>query len=391
MSALAIADGFALLRPLWLVPAAVLAALAVLLHRPPVRDGWRRVLSPAVLGWFEGRDGEAGGSVRDPDGADRSSAGRRLPARIDLVLLAAALLAVALAAPATRQSDGDTWRHSTGWIVLADVSRSMTLDDTVPTRLSAMREVVLALSERAGARPLALALYAGDAFLAAPSAFDRRLVNEHAALLEYGVVPLDGSNLARALSLAESVAVDSGLVRARVFVLGDSGGTGKSGEAAARHLADAGHRVDVVLFGASAALASGEVAAGDATGGGGSGPVSAGTDTDATTALGDVDAAPDTPEPRLEGADVTTLTASATAGALSVDVAASARLASAGGGTLVRADAFGTVSLDALGLDAEADPADVAGLEAVLWENRSHWLLLALLPLLLVLFREERV
>ena len=54
-------------------------------------------------------------------------------------------------------------------------------------------------------------------------------------------------------------------------------------------------------------------------------------------------------------------------------------------------DAFGTVSLDALGLDAEADPADVAGLEAVLWENRSHWLMLALLPLLLVLFREKRV
>ena len=381
----------ALLRPAWLAVAVALAALAVAARarRPTGRDGWHRVMSPAVLAWLGGDT--ARGARRE-----------RLP------LVVAALVAVVLAAPATRRHDAESFRHSSGWIALVDVSRSMTLDDTLPTRLGAARETLLALSARAGARPIALILYAGDAFLVAPSTFERRLLEEQAALLEHGVVPLEGSNLARALSLASSVAVDGELLRARVFVLGDSGGSGKAAEAAARHLAEADHRVDVVLFGAEKSEAAGAVSdtdreaertgADDTDGTLGTGAATGKANTVSTEAAdaagsdgADAPPANDAnrrnPRAALESADATSSTAASTAGALAADVAATERLARAGGGELVRADALGRVELDALGLDRERGPADVAALRTVLWEDRSHWLLIALLPLALALFR----
>ena len=301
----------AVLRPLWLPVALALLVLAFALRRPRRADDWHRVLSPEVLAFL------GGSPPNDKPGT------RWAP---DPLLLAAALVALALAAPATRRSDAATWRHSSGWIAVVDVSRSMTLDDTVPSRLAAARDTLLALSRNAGARPLALILYAGDAFLVAPPAFDRRLVEEHAALLEHGVVPLEGSNLARALSLAAEVADGGAFVGARVLVLGDSGGTGRASEAAARHLAGRGHRLDVVLFGGDATLRP-------------------------------------------------------------VDVTASERVARAGGGRIVRSDAFGRVPLDALALDRDGDPDTAPGLRSLVWHDRSHWLLFGAAPLVLLAFR----
>ena len=292
----------AFLSPPWLVAALALAALAVAAGRAPARGGWRRVLSPEVLGFLAG-----GGAAR----------------RVDPRLAAAALVALALAAPATRTDEAGTWRHGTAWIALLDASRSMTLDDVVPSRLAAARDAVQALSDAAGARPLALAIHAGDAFLVSPPVFDRTLLETHASLVEHGSVPVEGSNVARALSLATSVAADANLVGARVFLLGDSGGANRNALAAARFLADAGHRLDVLHFGLPD---------------NGLGPGGA------------------------------------------VDLDAAARLAEAGGGRLVASDALGAIELDALGLDG--DRADVRGLEALSWRVRSHWLLLPLLTLL---------
>jgi len=96
---------------------------------------------------------------------------------------------------------------------------------------------------------MALIIYAGDAFLVVPPVFDKTLLNEHIALLEYGIISQDGSNLARALSLTTAVINDSEFLRARVFVLSDSDGINNHSTAAARHLAANGHQVDMMIFG----------------------------------------------------------------------------------------------------------------------------------------------
>lgn len=300
MKPLVFAD-LALLSPWWLVPAA--ACVLCALRRPSQGFGsWRELMSPEVLRFL---------------GGESSSSHTRWR------WFTAALVALALSAPAVRISDAGTWRHSTAWIAIVDVSRSMTLDDVAPSRLAAARDTAVALSKAAGARPLALVIYSGDAFLVSPPAFDRSLLETHATLLEHGSVPVEGSNVARALSLATSVAMDSGLVSARLFLLSDSAGANRNAISAARHLAESGHRLDVLQFG--------------------------------------------------RGGD-------AVASAGGVDFDAAALLAREGGGDMLVADAFGSVDLDALDLNDRQ--ADVEGLQAVLWKNLSHWLLLPLLVLL---------
>lgn len=312
-----------LMQPLWLIAAVVLVLLAVFWRFPKLNDHWHRVISDNVLTYLGGREHQM--------------------MRWDLALLMAAIVCVALAQPSFRQSSDDTWRHSIGWIVVADVSRSMTLNDTVPSRLSAAREALLTLSAAAGARPIAMILFSGDAYLVAPPAFDRSHFNEHAALLEHGVVPNEGSNLARALSLASSVIEESGFLQARVFVVGDSGGINPSSKAAVQHLTSGGHRTDVIAFG-------------DTT----------------------LNAAPDS-----------------TAGSqapnnVAVDLAASRSFASAGGGIVVQGNKFGVVNYNALKLHRDTDARTVSSLQSLVWKNQSHWILLLLLPLMLYWFWQHQ-
>jgi Ca-activated chloride channel family protein len=302
------------LQPLWLVVAAILALSAVFIRIGRGSNDWSRVIAAPVLDFLGGQ--------------------HRKHSHWNMALLAATLVALSLSQPVIRQSDDETWRHSTGWIVLADVSRSMTLTDVVPSRLSALRVALAELSESAGARPISLILYAGDAFMVAPPAFDKSVFDEHAALLEHGVIPIEGSNLARALSLASSVIQGSQFINARVLLLTDSGGISKGSIAAAHFLADAGHQLDVLLFG-----------------------------TIESAQVDDTDTAVD-----AEGAN---------------------SLAESGNGRMVASDRFGVINYSPLRLNDQADPSTHSELKSLVWRLQSHWLMLLALPLLLKLFKDE--
>lgn len=302
------------LQPIWLL-AAFAFLLACFVFRPRYSpSSWLKVIAPEVLQYLGGNQKQQG--------------------HWNLALLCAAITAIALSQPVIRQSDDNTWRHSTGWVVLVDVSRSMTLSDIVPSRLSAAREALAYLSDAAGARPVSLILFSGDAFLVAPPAFDRSVFNEHAALLEHGVVPIEGSNLARALSLSSSVIEGSDFIQSNVILLTDTGGIGKSSIAAARFLASAGHTLDVIVLGVES---------------------SSDTDNNETT----------------------------------INVDAAKALAKSGNGKAIFANRFGVLSFDELDLDSESDPSTHSDLKALVWRLQSHWLLILIAPLLLLLFREE--
>ena len=302
------------LQPLWLILAALLLLGVFFFHIQTRSNDWSKVISPAVLEFLGGQ--------------------QRQLSRWNAALLASSLVAVSLSQPVIRQSDDETWRHSTGWIVVADVSRSMTLTDIVPSRLSALRVALTELSSRTGARPISLIFFAGDAFLVAPPAFDKSVFDEHAALLEHGVVPIEGSNLARALSLASSVIEGSQFINARVLLLTDTGGISKSSIAAAQFLAESGHQLDVLLFGVA--------------------------------------------EPAAEKSSDTT-----------VDSEAAKSLAESGNGRLVASDHFGVIDYSQLRLSDQADPSTHSELKSLVWRLQSHWVLLLILPLLIKLFKDE--
>jgi len=302
-----------LLQPLWLLAAALLLCLAFVWNTHPTDNSWKHVLSARVFGFF----------IYD------SSTNKQ----INLLLCTASLVALCLTQPVIRQSQDDTWRHSIGWIAVMDVSRSMTLSDTVPSRLSAARQALAVLSKQSGSRPIAMIIYAGDAFLVTPPSFDTSVFDEHAALLEHGVIEAEGSNLARALSLASSVVADSGFVAARVFVLSDTNGINSSSIAAARYLAQNTHRLDVMVFGT-----------------------------------------PDVGEPSSH---------------TSVNRELAEDLARAGSGKAVYASSFGVIDYAQLSLDSQTSASTHTELKALVWKDQSHWLMLLALPLLLMQFHRQ--
>ncbi len=304
-----------LLQPLWLIGTVLFATLAMLWTRNKSSNDWQAVMSPEVFEFLSGKD-------KQQDCAN-------------WLLWCATLVCLCLTQPVIRTDDDDTWRHSIGWVAVIDVSRSMTLNDTVPSRLSAARQSLAVLSAASGARPITMIIYAGDAFLVAPPAFDKSVFNEHAALLEHGVVETEGSNLARALSLATSVVADSGFVASRVFVLTDTGGITASSVTAAAYLAENRHSVDVLVYGNTS---------------------TADDDSSQTLVL----------KPLAED------------------------LATAGGGQAVYANAFGVLDYDQLSLSEQATASTHTDLKALVWKDQSHWLLLLGIPLLLMQFRRER-
>ena len=297
-----------LLYPYWLIICALLLVFSAM--RPAIANAWRKVLSPGLLRFLAPQ--------------------YRSVTNLSVVLISAACIAFALSSPAVRTADESTYQHATGWVAVADVSRSMTLDDVAPSRFTAMRDALDALSRSAGARPMALIIYAGDAFLVVPPVFDKTLLDEHIALLEYGVIAHDGSNLARALSLATAVINDSEFLRARVFVFSDSAGINNNSTAAARHLAASGHQVDMLLFG---------------------------------TATEDTNTA--------------------------IDIDAAKAITDAGGGKFLLANRLGEIDIEKFDLRSEVQATHNADVLALYWQNQSHWLLLLTLPLALFWFRQD--
>jgi len=299
-----------LLHPYWLTVFVLLIVFSYYASSPTVVNAWRKVLSPQILHFLQ------------PE--------HRSMTRFSMSLISAALVALALSSPAVRTADEHSFQHATGWVAVADVSRSMTLTDVAPSRFTAMRDALDALSRSAGARPMALIIYAGDAFLVVPPVFDKTLLNEHIALLEYGIISHDGSNLARALSLATSVINDSEFLRARTFVFSDSDGINNNSTAAARHLSANGHQVDMIIFG-------------------------------------------------TETEEIKT----------AINVNAARTFAKAGAGKLLVANRLGEIDLKKLELDSVVEATHNADVRALYWHNQSHWLLLLILPLALLWFRQD--
>lgn len=301
-----------LLQPWWLLPGG-LFLVAFIVTATTTASDWQRVLNANVLRYLW---------------RGRFAKNHRHPG-----LLVAALACTALSGPSLPSADAETFRHTQGWIVLADVSRSMSLTDVTPSRVSAMRDAAIELASRANTNSTTLIIYAGDAFIIAPPSFDTANFRENANLLEYGIIPSDGSNLTRALSLAWSVIDSSQLVNARLFILSDTGGFNTRSDAAIARLAALGHQTDLILFGSE-----------DST-----------------------NAAP-------------------------FDLTVAIQLAKSGQGTVILADAIGSVPFDQLSLNElnfDNNLLTQTGITTLRWSNQSHWILLLAIPLLLLLFYRE--
>ncbi len=307
------------LHPLWLLLLPALLLAYAWLRVSSTGDDWAKVVHPQLLRWYQSSD---------------KNKGKRITS-----LLLATLVALALASPSlpsSRDSEKheQAFAHAEGWLIIIDVSKSVTLTDIAPNRLHIMREAAKYISQQAGATPVGLIVYAGDAFLVAPPAIDKQFLEEKLSLIEYGLISAEGSNPTRALGLANSVIESAGFITARTFLLSDGGGLTSKTTPAIASLARAGHRLDLLVIGE------------------------------------------DTP-----------------AGEVSSSKQDLQRLADTGQGKLLYSDALGNIPLPSLQLNRAISTSALierGGISTLRHSNQSHWLLLLAIPLCLWMFTRER-
>ena len=226
--------GLALLRPVWIlgVPAALLAGWLIA-RRVAALAGWDRAIDPALVHALHRIH-------RVVPGSGRVSV---------LPTIAAVLIAVALTGPAIRRADGTAFRNLDGVVLVIDLSRSVATGGRFTEALTAARLV----ADRAGSRPVALVVFAGDAYLASTFTTDADALGTTIAVLDGETVPDPGSRPERGLALARQTLGEAGTVAGDVVLVADGGGIGPGAIREAGSIVAAGGRVSALYVPAVAA------------------------------------------------------------------------------------------------------------------------------------------
>lgn len=220
-------SGFLLLRPFWLLALIPVAAVLIWRLRCRASGDWARIADPALLPLLVKL-----GFLTESRG------GRR---RAVLPFLAAGILALALSGPALLRPGAVSLRALDPMILLLDLSPSVVGDEKVLADLQAAAAILLAQAE---GRPVGVALYAADAYLASAPTSDAASLQGLIAVLSRETMPVAGSRPDMALTMArEFFGGGTGIGGADFVLISDGGGaTPRAAEEAAR-LAHDGARV----------------------------------------------------------------------------------------------------------------------------------------------------
>ncbi len=222
---------FHFLRPWWLalIPG---AGLLVWWLRRPTADlrAWEQICDPQLLQFLT--CGEGGKSARLP---------------LLLTGFGWLLACLALAGPSWEKRPLPLFQTEATRVIVLDLSRSMLAADLQPDRLTQARYKLADLLDRNQEGQVGLVAYAGESFVVSPLTQDANTIKAMLGALDVSIMPVQGSELGEALSLAwkllDGVVSSSG----EIIVFTDSVGGGAL--TAAREIFEAGHRVSVVGVG----------------------------------------------------------------------------------------------------------------------------------------------
>jgi len=175
----------------------------------------------------------------------------RLRRRLKITLLcgAVACLAIDLAKPSVLYRTVITKPADVA--LLLDVSQSMLASDVKPTRLGAAKLAVKTYLGRFEGARLALVIFAGESLLAVPLTEDKKTFNEYLDLVNTRTIPVQGTNMASALSLAgQSLPTSSNRARI-IFLVTDGEDHEKGSLKAAKGLERAGIKLFILGVGTS--------------------------------------------------------------------------------------------------------------------------------------------
>lgn len=120
-------------------------------------------------------------------------------------ILATSCLLVALANPAVEKKDIPGGKAASALLIGVDLSQSMLSNDLSPNRLERAKIKIIDLLEADPRMDIGLFAYAGTAHLVVPFSSDKQVIKHHFESLHPSIMPVRGSSLERALSLADSL------------------------------------------------------------------------------------------------------------------------------------------------------------------------------------------
>ena len=223
------------LHPLWLLALLPLLGLAAwLAHRHGQAGAWAGVVDRELLGL-----------LRLPRAHTRSSPW-------PLIGLGWALAATALAGPSFGHRQGSAYRVASAWVLLLDLSPSMSVADLAPDRITRARYAVADLLTAARDVRVALVVFAGEPHTVTPLTTDVGTVRTLLRPLAPRLMPEAGDALAPALQEAERLLRGAHAFQGQIIVLSDGFDDVEPAALEAQRLHEQGMTVHVVSVGTEA-------------------------------------------------------------------------------------------------------------------------------------------
>ncbi|MBL4711701.1 MAG: VWA domain-containing protein, partial [Gammaproteobacteria bacterium] len=172
---------------------------------------------------------------------------RRYP--LLLIFITASLCITALAGPVYKKLPQPVYREQSSLVILLDLSQSMNAADIKPSRLSRAKLELLDLLQTRKTGETALIVYAADAFVVTPLTNDNATIANLIPSLTTNMMPAQGSNLSSALSKTFSLFTQAGVINGDILVITDDIHT--RDESAIQKVTSQGHRLSIFGIGTS--------------------------------------------------------------------------------------------------------------------------------------------
>jgi len=178
------------------------------------------------------------------------SAGKQRRYPLLLVFIAASLCITALAGPVYKKLPQPVYREQSSLVILLDLSQSMNASDIKPSRLARAKLELLDLLKARKTGQTALIVYAADAFVVTPLTDDNNTIANLVPSLETDMMPAQGSNLAKALAKTVSLFTQAGVIKGDILVITDD--IHQRDESAIKKIAAQGYRLSIFGIGTTA-------------------------------------------------------------------------------------------------------------------------------------------
>ena len=224
---------FHFLRQAWLAALPLLWAIVWWLAKHRARDGdWTRVIDAELLPSLRLTSAEA--NVGTP---------------WRWLLLAWSTAVLALAGPSWQQAESPAFRAPAAWVLVLDLSPSMTATDVGPDRVTRARYAIDDLLDGARDARVGLVVFSDEPYVVAPLTQDVATVRSLLPPLAPSILPSQGDHLAPALDAAATLLSHTATRDQKVIVLSDGFDDPAAAFAAAAKLRSQGASVDVVGIG----------------------------------------------------------------------------------------------------------------------------------------------